>query len=73
MRYAHRATNSSEAFYYRNLDEGIPFNTLHDLPEAYAAFDRVRECASSSELILPGHDPLVLERLRLVADGIVEL
>ena len=29
--------------------------------------------AGAPELILPGHDPLVLERLEKVGDGIVEL
>jgi glyoxylase-like metal-dependent hydrolase (beta-lactamase superfamily II) len=53
--------------------ERIPFNTLHDIPGTYAAFDRLHELASAPELILPGHDPLVLERLKPVKDGIVEL
>jgi len=69
-----RAVVASDAsHYYRNLDEEIPFNTLHDLPGVYHAFRRIRELAAAPELILPGHDPLVLQRLRPVADGIVEL
>ncbi len=69
-----RAVVASDAsHYYRNLHERIPFNTLHDLPGVYAAFDRARQEASAPELIVPGHDPLVLERLKPVADGIVEL
>ena len=69
-----RAVVASDAsHYYRNLEEEIPFNTLHDLPGMYGAFARIRELASAHELILPGHDPLVMERLRKVADGIVEL
>jgi len=64
---------SDASHYYRNFEARIPFNTLHDLPGMYRAFDRIRELASAPELILPGHDPLVLERLRRVADGIVEL
>jgi glyoxylase-like metal-dependent hydrolase (beta-lactamase superfamily II) len=64
---------SDAAHYYRNLEERIPFNTLHDLPGTYAAFDRVRELADAPGLIVPGHDPLVLERLRPVGDGIVAL
>jgi hypothetical protein len=39
----------------------------------YVAFDRLRALASSPDLILPGHDPLVLERLTKVGDGIVEM
>ena len=69
-----RAVLTSDAsHYYRNLEEGVPFQTLHDLPGTYQAFRRIRELASAPELILPGHDPLVLDRLRAVAPGIVEL
>ena len=59
--------------YYRNMDDDIPFNTIHDIPRMYGAFDRIRELASSPDLIVPGHDPLVFERMKTVADGIVEL
>ncbi|MCI0547473.1 MAG: N-acyl homoserine lactonase family protein [Candidatus Rokubacteria bacterium] len=64
---------SDASHYYRNYAERLPFNTLHDLPGMYRAFDRIRELATADELVLPGHDPLVLERLRRVADGIAEL
>jgi glyoxylase-like metal-dependent hydrolase (beta-lactamase superfamily II) len=64
---------SDAAHYYRNLQARIPFPTLHDLPGTYRAFDRIRELADAPDLVVPGHDPLVLERLRAVADGIVEL
>ena len=39
----------------------------------HSAFTRIRELASSPDLVLPGHDPLVLERLKRVGDGIVEM
>jgi glyoxylase-like metal-dependent hydrolase (beta-lactamase superfamily II) len=69
-----RAVVASDAsHYYRNFEESIPFNTLHDLPGMYRAFEQIRELASSPDLVIPGHDPLVLDRLRPVADGIVEL
>jgi len=64
---------SDASHYYRNFEKRIPFNTLHDLPGMYRAFDRIRELASAPELVIPGHDPLVFERLRRVGDGIVEL
>ena len=69
-----RAVVASDASdYYRNLDDNVPFNTLHDLPGTYHAFQRIRELAGAPELIIPGHDPLVLERLTPVAPGIVRL
>jgi glyoxylase-like metal-dependent hydrolase (beta-lactamase superfamily II) len=64
---------SDASHYYRNFEERIPFNTLHDLPGTYHAFQRIRDLASAPDLILPGHDPLVLERLRPVAPDVVEL
>jgi glyoxylase-like metal-dependent hydrolase (beta-lactamase superfamily II) len=69
-----RAVLASDAsHYYANLEENIPFNTLHDLPGTYHAFERIRDLAAAPELILPGHDPLVRERLTCIADGIYEL
>ncbi|HMB87065.1 MAG TPA: N-acyl homoserine lactonase family protein [Methylomirabilota bacterium] len=64
---------SDASHYYRNFEEGIPFNTLQDLPRMYSAFAKIRELASSPDLVLPGHDPLVLERLKRVGNGIVEM
>ena len=64
---------SDAAHYYRNLDDNVPFQTLHDLPGAYHAFRRLRELADAPDLIVPGHDPIVLQRLRSVGPGIVAL
>lgn len=64
---------SDAAHYYRNFEEGIPFPTLHDIPGVYRAYERIRELADAPELIVPGHDPEVLTRLRPVAPDIVAL
>jgi glyoxylase-like metal-dependent hydrolase (beta-lactamase superfamily II) len=69
-----RAVLTSDAsHYYRNYLEGIPFQTLHDIPGCYRAFAQIRELADAPDLIVPGHDPLVLQRLTAVSDGIVRL
>ena len=69
-----RAVLTSDAsHYYANMDEGNSFNTFVDLVGVYRGYDRIRELADSPGLIVPGHDPLVLERLIPVAEGIVEL
>ncbi len=69
-----RAVLASDAsHYYANLENDLPFNTLHDLPGCYNAFTRIRELAAAPELILPGHDPLVAERLRPAGERIYEL
>jgi glyoxylase-like metal-dependent hydrolase (beta-lactamase superfamily II) len=69
-----RAVLTSDAsHYYANMDEGNSFNTFVDLAGVYRGYDRIRELAASPELIVVGHDPLVMQRLTPVADGIVEL
>jgi glyoxylase-like metal-dependent hydrolase (beta-lactamase superfamily II) len=69
-----RAVLTSDAsHYYANIEEGNSFNTFVDLAGVYRGYDRIRELADAPELIVPGHDPQVMERLTPVADGIVEL
>src|SRR5262249_49164284 len=64
---------SDAAHYYANLEEANSFNTFVDLAGVFRGHARIREIASAPELIVPGHDPLVLERLTRVSDGIVQL
>ncbi len=64
---------SDAAHYYANLEEANSFNTFVDLAGVFRGHTRIREIASAPELIVPGHDPLVLERLTRVTDGIVQL
>jgi glyoxylase-like metal-dependent hydrolase (beta-lactamase superfamily II) len=69
-----RAVVASDAsHYYHNVEKNVPFMTLHDIPGMYDGFRRIRELADKPELIIPGHDPLVAERLHRVAEGIVSL
>ena len=69
-----RAVLASDAsHYYRNIEEDIPFMTLHDIPGMHYGFQRCRDLADKPELIIPGHDPLVQERLTRVGKGIVSL
>jgi glyoxylase-like metal-dependent hydrolase (beta-lactamase superfamily II) len=71
---AGRAVVASDAsHYYHNVEKNVPFMTLHDIPGMYNGFQRIRALADKPELIIPGHDPLVLERLHSVAEGIVSL
>ena len=69
-----RAVVASDAsHYYHNIEKNVPFLTLHDIPGMYYGFQRIRALADKPELIIPGHDPLVQERLHRVANGIVSL
>jgi glyoxylase-like metal-dependent hydrolase (beta-lactamase superfamily II) len=54
---------SDATHFYENLHEDRPFAIVHSLPGMYDAFDRVRALAGGDDdRIVPGHDPLVLER-----------
>lgn len=57
---------SDAVHYYENLEQDRPFSTIHSLAGMYAAFDRVRALAGNGGVIVPGHDPAVLERFEAV-------
>ena len=53
----------SDATHYReNLEQDRPFAIVHTLPLMYDAFDRLHELAGPAGIILPGHDPAVLDQ-----------
>ena len=58
---------SDAAHYYENLFARKPFPIVVDLEDMLAGFDRLERLASRRELIIPGHDPLVM---RAFAPGI---
>jgi glyoxylase-like metal-dependent hydrolase (beta-lactamase superfamily II) len=53
---------SDAAHFYANIEEDRPFSIVNSLPQMYEAFDIIRRLAPSPDHIIPGHDPLVLER-----------
>jgi glyoxylase-like metal-dependent hydrolase (beta-lactamase superfamily II) len=53
---------SDAAHYYENIDSGRPFSIVYDVAAMLEAFDTIRALADRPELIVPGHDPLVLQR-----------
>lgn len=46
-------------FTYRNLEEDIPVGLLTNIEECFMSMERLR---NTSHIVLPGHDPLVLDR-----------
>jgi glyoxylase-like metal-dependent hydrolase (beta-lactamase superfamily II) len=48
--------------YYANMELGLPYPITYSVAETLEGFRRARELAASPEHIIPGHDPLVLER-----------
>ncbi|MEB3100124.1 N-acyl homoserine lactonase family protein [Ferviditalea candida] len=65
---------SDVSHFYRNIEEDRPFSVVHDLASMYHAFDLVRSVSDPTSVLIPGHDPKVMERFPAASaelDGIV--
>ncbi len=62
---------SDASHYYENIEHDRPFRAVHTVPLMYAAFDRVKELAGGRlDRVVPGHDPLVMERYPAASDAL---
>jgi glyoxylase-like metal-dependent hydrolase (beta-lactamase superfamily II) len=53
---------SDSSHYYANIERGIPYPLMYNVTEVLEGYRKVYSLASSREHVIPGHDPLVLER-----------
>ncbi len=53
---------SDATHYYENFETGRPFPIVYDVDAMVEGWQTLRRLASSPDAIIPGHDPLVLER-----------
>jgi glyoxylase-like metal-dependent hydrolase (beta-lactamase superfamily II) len=53
---------SDAAHYLANMTTGRPFPIVADVTQMTAGWARLRELASHSDYIIPGHDPIVMNR-----------
>ncbi|HEY1239716.1 MAG TPA: N-acyl homoserine lactonase family protein [Bryobacteraceae bacterium] len=53
---------SDASHFYANMEQGRPFPIVYSVAEMLEGFRRAYELASSRDHVIPGHDPLVLER-----------
>ncbi|SDS63498.1 N-acyl homoserine lactonase family protein [Microlunatus soli] len=58
---------SDSSHFYANIDQDKPYGVVCDLPDMYRAFDRLRELAGPTGVIVPGHDPRVKQHHPTVA------
>ena len=61
---------SDAAHLYANMDRNHPFPIVVDVDDYLEAFKTIRGLASTDAHIVPGHDPLVLQRYPLARDGL---
>src|SRR5579871_871737 len=53
---------SDATHYYGNFEDSRPFPVVYDVGETLEGYNEMRKLASSISHIVPGHDPLVLQR-----------
>lgn len=53
---------SDAAHFYANMEEGRPFPIVFNVGDMIQGWARLRHLASSEDLIVPGHDPLVFDK-----------
>ena len=53
---------SDASHFYANMDEARPFPIVYSVADMVEGYGRLRALADSAGHIIPGHDPLVLER-----------
>jgi glyoxylase-like metal-dependent hydrolase (beta-lactamase superfamily II) len=61
---------SDATHFYANIEQDRPFSIVSDLPRMYGAFDLVRSLVGSPAHVVPGHDPLVMDRYPAAKEGL---
>jgi glyoxylase-like metal-dependent hydrolase (beta-lactamase superfamily II) len=64
---------SDSSHYYEHMEQGRCFTTAYNLGDMVEGYDTLRRLAASPKHIIPGHDPLVMQRYPAVnpeLDGI---
>ncbi len=61
---------SDASHYYENMEAARPFPIVFDVGAMVQGYDTLRRLASTPDAIVPGHDPLVLERYPPAGDGL---
>ncbi|MCH6267067.1 N-acyl homoserine lactonase family protein [Neobacillus citreus] len=57
---------SDVSHFYKNIQEDRPSSIVANLAQMYDAFDFVNDLDESPDLIIPGHDPAVMEKFPAV-------
>ena len=53
---------SDASHYYANMQQARPFPIVYNVGDMVEGWRRARGLADSDQHVIPGHDPLVLER-----------
>lgn len=58
---------SDATHYYEHMEQGRCFTTMYNLGDTLEGYDTLRRLAGSPQHVIPGHDPLVMERYPAVS------
>ncbi len=61
---------SDASHFYANMEQERPFPIVYDVAAMVEGYARLRSLAASPAHIIPGHDPLVLERYPAASKGL---
>jgi glyoxylase-like metal-dependent hydrolase (beta-lactamase superfamily II) len=61
---------SDASHFYANMEQQRPFPIVWSVEDMVEGYNRLRELADSPAHIIPGHDPLVLERYPAPSEGL---
>lgn len=64
---------SDNMYLYENLEKHAPIAQTLDAESNLRAQDRMKQLAAKPELIVPGHDPAVMQKFPKAADGVVRI
>jgi glyoxylase-like metal-dependent hydrolase (beta-lactamase superfamily II) len=63
---------SDASHFYENMEAPSPFPLVHSVADMLDGYDKMRGLAESTRHIIPGHDPMVMERYPGAKDGIAD-
>jgi glyoxylase-like metal-dependent hydrolase (beta-lactamase superfamily II) len=64
---------SDASHFYRNVETRQPTQIITSLPEMLEGFETIHALAGDAKLIVAGHDPLVADRFKAIAPGVIKI
>ena len=64
---------SDIVYMFENIETMTPIGTGQSSLEAYKTLERIKEVASSIDLVVPGHDPKVYQKWPNPGNGVAEI
>ncbi|UOM35013.1 N-acyl homoserine lactonase family protein [Acuticoccus sp. I52.16.1] len=61
---------SDASHFYANMEQARAFPIMHSLEDTLEGYNRLYALASDASAVIPGHDPLILERYPAAAPGL---